>query len=311
MSAASLRRLAPLARRQFGVFTTSQAEAAGVQRWTLARMVRAGDLERLFQGVYRLTLYPDGWKARWLAPLLAGGDDVVISHAAAAHLLGLQHTGTAKRPELEVSISRDATHPQLDGIRVHTQVGLTAGDVVEHGRFRVTTPAWTLATLAYARGLPCTERALGAAVANGRATVEELAGVTVRRRWCPGVIVMRAALLRVSPDMRLTRSDAERIFLRLCREAGLPAPEVNLRVTDVRGRPRLLDAAWPAWGVCVEIDLHPEHDGSIGRSHDGRRQNDLVTEWTVLRFDGIDLQFDTRYVVDQVRTTLRAAGAPV
>jgi very-short-patch-repair endonuclease len=311
VSAASLRRLAPLARRQYGVFTTAQAEAMGVERWTLARMTRAGDLERLFQGVYRLTIYPDSWELRWLAALLAAGAGAAVSHAAAAHLLGLQHTGTADRPELELAVPRAATHPELTGIRIHTQVGLRAGDVVLHGRFRVTSAAWTLASLAHGLGLPRTERALGAAVANGATTIEELAGVTVRRRWCPGVPVMRAALLRISPEMRLTRSDAERVFLRLCREAGLPDPEVNLRVTDARGRTRVLDAAWPAWSVCVEIDVHPDHDGTIGRSSDGRRQNDLVAAWTVLRFDAIDLRHDRSYVVDQVRETLRAAGAPV
>lgn len=311
MSAAALRHLAPLVRRQFGVFTTEQAALVGVERWTLVRMLRAGELERLFHGVYRLTLYPDSWEPRWLAALLAAGEGVAISHAAAAHLLALQHTGTARRPDLELSVPRGATHPELSGVRVHTQVGLTPGDMVDHGGFRVTSAPWTLASLAYALGLPRTERALGAAIASDATTVDELAGVTVRRRWCPGVVVMRAALLRVSPEMRLTRSDAERIFLRLCRETGLPIPELNLRVTDARGRPRILDAAWPQWWVCVEIDLHPDHAGSIGRSHDGRRQNDLVAEWTVLRFDGIDLQFDRPYVVEQVRQTLAAAGAPV
>ncbi|MBW3619271.1 MAG: type IV toxin-antitoxin system AbiEi family antitoxin domain-containing protein [Actinobacteria bacterium] len=311
MSAATLRALAPLARRQFGVFTTSQAATVGVQAWTLTKMVRRGDAVRLFHGVYALTVYPDRWELRWLAALLAVGDRAAISHRAAGHLHGLQHTRTRERPELELTVPRSVADPIVDGLRVHTQVGITPDDVVEVGVWRVTSVAWTLATLAHSLGFTRTERALGAAVANDRTTVDDLARATVRRRWCPGAPVMRAALRRLTPGTRMTRSEAERLFLRLCVGAGLPAPEVNLRVGDDAGRTRYLDAAWPAFRVCVEIDVHPDHSGSIGRSHDGRRQNDLVSRWTVLRFDEFDLVYDPTYVVDRLRATLRRAGAAV
>lgn len=311
MSAATLRALAPLARRQFGVFTTSQAATVGVQAWTLTKMVRRGDAARLFHGVYRLTVYPDRWELRWLAALLAVGDHAAVSHRAAAHLHGLQHTRTKDRPGLELTIPRSAVDPVIADVRVHTQVGITSGDVVQVGVWRLTSVAWTLATLAHPLGPTRTERAVGSAVANAQTTIDDLARATVRRRWCPGAPVMRAALRRLSPSVRMTRSEAERLFLRLCLEAGLPIPDLNLRVGDDAGRTRYLDAAWPEFGLCVEIDVHPDHRGTIGRSSDGRRQNDLVSRWTILRFDEFDLEYDPAYVVERVRTTLRSAGAEV
>lgn len=199
----------------------------------------------------------------------------------------------------------------MPGVRVHTQVPFRAGDVVELGAWRVTSVAWTLASLAHDLGPSRTEQAVGAALAGEHLTIDELAGCVPRMRFCAGVQLLRDLLTRLSPDLRLTRSEAERLVLRLVGAAGLPPPAVNHRVVDASGRVRELDLVWPEWGVCVEIDLHPSHAGTIGRHQDGRRQNDLVDRWTVLRFDDLDLQFDADEVVAVVRRTLAGAGAPV
>jgi predicted transcriptional regulator of viral defense system len=313
MSATALRRLSPLVRPRFGVFTTADAIAAGISRSTLTRMMRSGDVIRLYRGVYALAVYPRTWQREWMAARLATGAAAAISHRAAAHVLDLQHTGTKRRPELELTIPREGARPAtLRGhVTVHTQAHLTDADVTQAGAWRVTTTAWTLASLAHSLGYSRTERAVGAAIGRGQTTTEELAAVTARFRFCAGVLVLRELLTRLSPEIRLTRSEAERLFLRLVRQAGLPMPKVNLRVHDARGGTRYLDFAWPEWGVCVEIDVHPDHEGTIGRSHDGRRQNDLVADWRPLHFDDFDLQFEPEYVISEVRRVLRKAGAPI
>lgn len=303
--------LAPELHRQFGVFTSAQARARGVPGWQLTGLLGAGELERLFQGVYASVLHPDSPDRRWMAVQLAGGDRVVISHRAAAHLHGLQYTGTRTRPDLEISVRRGARPFRVPGVATHTQVPFRAGDVVELGVWRATSVAWTLASLAHDLGPSRTEQAVGAALAGDSLTIGDLAACVPRMRFCAGVRILRELLTRLSPELRLTRSDAERLVLRLVQEAGLPTPEVNLRVVDASGRVRELDLAWPEWGVCVEVDLHPSHAGTIGRHQDGRRQNDLVDRWTVLRFDDLDLQFDPSAVVATIRRTLAAAGAPV
>lgn len=311
MGTSPLLALAPELRRQFGLFTTDQARDRGLAGPRLTELLGAGELERPFRGVYGSVLHPDSADRRWMAVQLAGGERIVISHRAAAYLHELQYTGTRSRPDLEISVRRGARPFRATGVRVHTQVPFRPDDVVDLGSWRVTSVAWTLATLARDLGPSKTEKAMGAALAGEKLTIEELAGCVPRMRFCAGVQILRDLLTRLSPELRLTRSEAERLVLRLVQAAGLPMPEVNLRVVDAAGRVRELDLAWPEWGVCVEVDLHPTHQGTIGRHQDGLRQNDLVDRWTVLRFDDLDLQFEPAGVVATIRRTLAAAGAPV
>ncbi|MGH3118853.1 MAG: type IV toxin-antitoxin system AbiEi family antitoxin domain-containing protein, partial [Gaiellales bacterium] len=90
-----------VAEEQWGMFTTQQAEAAGMAWSTLSRMVKNGTIERVAHGVYRvrgaggvehlelrgawLQLSPGvpGWER--------GPDDGVVSHRSAATLYGLGH----------------------------------------------------------------------------------------------------------------------------------------------------------------------------------------------------------------------------
>jgi very-short-patch-repair endonuclease len=243
-----------------------------------------------------------GWRRCWRR----GG--AAISHRAAAYLHELTYTGTRQRPELELVLPR-GRNPFTTVLTIHTQVRLLPTDVVDLGVWRVTTVAWTLASLAHRLGQERLLQAVGGAIAGGKVTAEEFAACVPRLRWCPGAPLLRETVHLLSPELRLTRSEAERLAVRICVAAGLPEPDVNLRVRDASGRARLLDLAWPEWGVCVEIDVHPTHDGSIGRHLDGRRQNDLVGEWVVLRFDDLDLQFDADEVVAVIRRTLQRAGA--
>jgi hypothetical protein len=67
----TLVRLGSIAERRWGLFTTAQAEGAGVSRKQLARMASAGAIERVAQGVYRMAGAPpqdhEAIYATWLA----------------------------------------------------------------------------------------------------------------------------------------------------------------------------------------------------------------------------------------------------
>ncbi len=71
VSDSTVSRLGVLAERRWGMFTTTQAEAVGVSRKQLVRMTASGVLERLTQGVYRMTGTPpqdhENIYATWLA----------------------------------------------------------------------------------------------------------------------------------------------------------------------------------------------------------------------------------------------------
>ena len=56
---ATLNRIASIAQDQWGLITRRQAEHAGVSPATLQRLASESVLERVAQGVYRLSGFPD------------------------------------------------------------------------------------------------------------------------------------------------------------------------------------------------------------------------------------------------------------
>ncbi len=95
VSDSTVSRLGHLAERRWGMFTTAQAEAVGVSRKQLVRMTTSGVLERLAQGVYRMTGTPpqdhENIYATWLAlggatsqPTEAGAPALVAAGVTAA-----------------------------------------------------------------------------------------------------------------------------------------------------------------------------------------------------------------------------------
>jgi hypothetical protein len=92
-------RLADLLEDQHGLFTRAQAAAAGMAWSTLTRAERAGDVQRVARGVYRLRGAPEpshlDLRAAWLqlapeTPLWERRPDQgVVSHRSAAMLYGL------------------------------------------------------------------------------------------------------------------------------------------------------------------------------------------------------------------------------
>jgi very-short-patch-repair endonuclease len=306
---AHLAALVPFVTRQFGVFTVAQAASVGVSRQRLHDLARAGLLIRRYRGVYAVATSPDSWDQRAMAGLLAAGPDACVSGLAAAKLHGLSHLGvTSSQPALEWTIPRTGRR-STDGPSVVTEQHLTDADVVARGAWRLTSAAWTIFTQAHRLGVDRTERALDAAVAAGDVRSSQAGETATRFRRCVGMPVIREVLLRHDPAVRLTRSEAERILLRALRRAGLPAPQVNVRVVDAYGQRRYLDFAYVAWKVMIEVDVHSSHTRTVGRHHDGHRQNGLVPPWVPLRFDELDLVYELDRVVADVRRTLVAVGA--
>ncbi|MBW3620723.1 MAG: type IV toxin-antitoxin system AbiEi family antitoxin domain-containing protein [Actinobacteria bacterium] len=306
---AHLAALAPALRRQFGVVTLAQAVDLGVPKQRVADLCRAGLLDRRFRGVYAVATEPDSWEQRAMAGYLAAGPDALVSGLAAARILGLTHMGvTRSTPELEFTIPREGRR-STDGPRVVTELHLTPADVVTRNAWRLTSPAWTIFTQARGLGVLKVERALDAAVAAGHLTTGTAGETASRFRWCVGMPVIREVMQRHDPAVRLTRSEAERIFLRILRAAGLPLPDVDVRVEDAYGQRRYLDFAYVRWLLMIEIDVHGSHGRSIGRHHDGHRQNGLVPPWRPLRFDELDLVYDPDRVAADVRRALVEVGA--
>src|SRR5436190_23333834 len=100
-------RLARVARGQLGVFTGRQAVEAGFNARQLRYRMATGALEHLGQSVYGLPGHEPSWERTVLAAVLAVGPDAIVSHLAAARLLGFDGF-RAGPPELTVPRGRPA-----------------------------------------------------------------------------------------------------------------------------------------------------------------------------------------------------------
>ncbi|MEA2146851.1 MAG: hypothetical protein QOG59_2438, partial [Solirubrobacteraceae bacterium] len=117
-----------------------------------------------------------------------------------------------------------------------------------------------------------------------------------------------AAALRTLLDTldgpQITRSAAERVLLRLLREAGLPAPRTNVRVAG-----SVVDAFWPEHNLIVEIDGFAVHGHRAAFERDrARGQALLAAGYRVMRITWRQLVQQPSLVVANLAAALARSG---
>jgi len=91
---------------------------------------------------------------------------------------------------------------------------------------------------------------------------------------------------------RLTDSELERMFLRLVRAAGLPAPQTGVRINGFR-----VDFFWHELGLVVETDGLRYHRTPAQQARDRRRDQVLTAAGlTTLRFTHSQVRFEAAEV---------------
>jgi very-short-patch-repair endonuclease len=291
--------------RQYGVISRRQA-----LQWLTAKAVRhrlaAGSWEQVHWGIYvtngALTL--DDRQRRMVASLAAGsGRPAAVGGVSALHVMGLRGFSTSA-----VHVARYRVQgPPVFAIVHRTRV--LGRDQIH----RMTAPPSTIAGRSVLDGAQWAESDASAAALVAAAFQQRLVSLvevidaaarqpTARRR---------ALTLDVAGDAAGgAHSLPEVEFLRLCRRAGLPAPECQVRRVDRAGRRRYLDAYFEEFGVHIEIDGEQHADPSA-RWVDMKRQNDLwVAGDRVLRFPAWIVRRRPAEVAAQVRAALEAAGWP-
>lgn len=260
--------IARIAGRQHGVVSLTQLIAVGIESRAVYRRVRAGRLHRIHRGVYAVGHRHLSWEGIWSAAVLACGDGAVLSHRSAAELWTLL---PHRQGSPDITIPGSAGRRSRRGIRLHRSRLLTPAVTSRRNGIPVTNPARTLADLPRV------------------ATPEE-----VRRA------IRQAEVLgfAIGGDSDGTRSELERLFLRLCRRHRIPPPAVNVRIG-----PFLVDFLWRDRRLIVETDDYRYHRGRSAFEADRARDLDLkLRGYNVVRFTH-------RQVVDEaagVARTLRA-----
>lgn len=264
----------------------------GIASSAITGRVKRGALHRVHRGVYSI-VPPDALsrESRWLAALLAVGDDAALSHLTAAALRRLIRWSP---DTIDVTVPR--YRRSMDGVRIHECRRLDPRDVTTYRGFPVTTVARMLVELtdvqiaeeltnviheaAFRRSfsIPAAREAMRRA--NGRRNLGRLEEAIAL--WQAGSAGLKSRL--------------EREFLRLVVEAGLPKPIPNLHVDGIE-----VDAYWPEARLVVEID-GPNHTRPPTLRGDGSRDRWLGC--TVLRFNELDLELRPRDVVSAVAVHL-------
>jgi hypothetical protein len=220
----------------------------GLDKRTIEGRVERGQLLRIHRGVFALGHRRISRHGEWLAGVLACGPDAVLSYGSAAHLWGI------RRSRGPVEVTRVSGHRKPHGVRLHQTRRLPPDHVTVEAGIPVTTIERTLLDLAERLDARQLEHALVEADRSGRVSWAELRHLVDRAKGRKGRGKLRRLIRRVDPSVADTRSPAEVDFLALCRDAGLPMPQVNVLVEG-----HLVDFFWPKTRLIVEVDGYSYH----------------------------------------------------
>jgi hypothetical protein len=293
--------VAALAARQHGVVSVEQLHAAGISDHAIRRRAAAGRLHRIHQGVYAVGhpgLAREGvWMAailacgrRWSAPTGNGRTQAltvlarwgaVLSHRSAAELWGLLPRGDRR---VEVSVPSIDGKRARRGIHVHRSRTLASEHATSKLGIPLTTPARTIADLR-------------------RATITRGCPAAVPRRELRRAI-RQAGVLGLQIDKPAaadrTRSELEHLFLRLCEQHEVPAPEVNVRVDRF-----LVDFLWRDRALIVETDGFRYHSDRAAFEDDRDRDLRLKSVgYEVIRLSYRQVAEDPAQIVDTLKLML-------
>jgi predicted transcriptional regulator of viral defense system len=214
--------IATLASRQHGVVALYQLNRLGLTKNAVGERVKAGRLHPIHRGVYAVGHRLVPREGRWMAAVLACGDGAVLSHASAAHLLGLLRGSGAR---IHVTSPTRAGRKR-ETITVHRGDTLAPQDTTSVARIPCTAVPRTLLDLAETSPQQVLTAAIEAAVKRELFDLTAIKQLLARSNGRRGAPLLQQAIALY--DDAPTRSELERAFLALCKRYGIPRPEVNV-----------------------------------------------------------------------------------
>lgn len=293
------RAVANLATAQHGVVAVGQLRSLGLGRQRTQHRVTAGRLHPMHRGVYAVGHRALTEQGRWMAAVLACGPGAHLSHLSAAALWGVRPTS-----QTAVDVTVPCPRRGRAGIVLRQAGRPHAEDVTRRQGIPVASIPRMLLDLAAL--LPARElrRVWEEADRQGLVDIDAIARLCARTRVRAGVRTLRR-LLRTYAPAPAVRSELERRFLELCRDAGLPAPAVNAQVAGLE-----VDMSWPAAGLMVELDGYAFHRHRGAFERDRARDAALaLAGFRVVRMTHRRLEAEPSEVVRTVRALLDAQPA--
>lgn len=288
-----------LARRQHGVVGREQLLRLGMGRRAIVRRLEQGRLHELYRGVYVVGVRRISRRGRWMAAVLACGEEALLSHRSAGRLWGVLVPASEW-----VDVTRPDRRIRRDGIVSHR--AMVPGDerAVIDG-IPVTSPFRTIFDLATVLHLRELERALHEAEVQGLTDRVSLPMLLERYPGRRGARNLRAVLGSDAP-VGITRNDFEEAFLALIDAYGLLRPRMNADLA-VRGRFFEIDALWERERVAVELDSRGVHGTKKKFETDRQRDRILVAEgWRTMRITWRQLQEEPVAIAADLEAALRS-----
>lgn len=261
---------------------------AGIDRREIEHRVHCRRLRIVHRGVYAVGHDALTLRGRWMAAVLAGGPDAVLSHRAAAALWGM------RRWEGRIEVTSPRRMLRGRTIRGYQRL-LPADEVTIVDGIPVTTVSRTLLDLATVTDEQALTRAIEQAEILRLSDPLSPAAVLERHAGTRGAGRLRAALGRPLPP--ITRSDLERRFLTALSKAAVQEPETNVLVAGYE-----VDFLWRTKRVIVELDGRETHHTTAAFERDRARDRDLLTHgFRVARITWRQLHDDERAVMADMR----------
>jgi hypothetical protein len=242
-----------VAATQSGVFSRSQAIAAGLTRRQIGGRLRSGQWDEVHPAVYGLAGHAPSWRRRLWAAHLHAGDTSVLARETAGRIHAFEPVPAGR----VVLIVPDGRVRAPQGVSWMRTTDLAPDDVVRRpGLPPLTTPARTVVDLASVLGRGRLRLTVEQGILEHRLTVAEVGGVLarVRRPGKPGVRRLDSVLDTVGPGADLPRSELERLLDVVVARAGLPLPRHEHPLPGARGRAGFVDRFWPDAKLIVEAD---------------------------------------------------------
>lgn len=300
------REIARIADEQHGLVSLGQLEGMGMSRSTADKRVEAGRLHRLHEGVFSVGYSLLTREGRFMAAVLACGPDSVLSHRSAADLWGLREDRRA-RIDVTAPGRRGRT---LKGIDAHRHGSLLPADRTRVNGVPCTSVARVMLDMAAV--VPVWELRKAVAEAEVLRILDKGAvrRLIKRSRGRRGVARLRVLLDELDPDTKRTRSQMERLFLRMCTRAKLPRPEVNVWL-NTGGRRLQPDFLWRDAGLILEADGRRFHDTDSAFLEDRRREQRLqLAGWRVSHCTWWEIEHEPRRLAETIRGLLTQVANP-
>ena len=254
-------------------------------------MVESGHLIRIHRRVYavghaRLTGY-----GRWMAAVLSC-DGAVLSHTSAAALWDLRRSD---------SRAIHITSPSPAGVRPTGEITIHRSaipfEIATKNAIPVTTPMRTILDCAAILSLHDLARLVEQAEKLRLLDVRQLR-TTPGRRGGANLNKVLAAYT----DPVLTRSVLEDAMLALCRNHGVPTPQVNVLIEGYT-----VDFLWPHARLIAETDGRKDHATTQAFQRDRTRDQRLLTlGYRVVRFTYADVVERPAETARTLRALLRS-----